>query len=329
MECELGPLLPPYSRSSSSDLFSGLRYDYIEELPTVFLDEEQRIWPSELSVKQCLKLELSVDRLNRIHRHLWWAGRPVPARPLHRQRMLGREIVCTQKADFHLLWSEERIFIKPLPLYLLDHQFWTQHIGDDNSLHEAASGFVLSYVWLLRHETDLAVAQECHLIPSIMSWPRWRKFVSSLALGTNLNKTSAINQRYTYGELRIRRLNQIWRFITARGMWDIVWGYSSGYSSYSTFFTHNFAWMVILFGFGSTLLSALQVGAGVDRLQNSSRFQDLSYAITIVALVLLLAIALIVLLLFLSLFGFHLVQTLLYKKKRIQSWRKWNEVAPT
>lgn len=84
--------------------------------------------------------------------------------------------------------------------------------------------------------------------------------------------------------------------------------------------------MAILLGFGSTLLSALQVGAGVNRLQNSSRFQDLSYAITMAALVFLLAIALTVLVLYLSLFGFHLMQTLSYKKKRIQSWGKWNEV---
>jgi hypothetical protein len=313
---------PPYSRDSSLDFFSGLQHDSLDELPTVFVDDEERIWPSNLAVKQCLNFELNVDRLNLIHRHLWWAGRPVPARPLHRQRMLGREIICTQRADFHLLWSGRTMYIKPLPLYLLRHEFWTEHIGDDKNLHQQAMGFILSYVWLIRHATDFVVAQECHILPSNISWPRWRSFISSLALDADLNKISSINQRYTYGELRIRRLNQIYRFVAARSLRDVIQGYGSRYHSYSSFFTQNFAWIMILFGFGSTLLSALQVGAGVNILQQSSRFQELSYTITMAALTFPVTIVLASLALFISIFLFHLVQTLTYHKKRTSFWSK-------
>src|SRR5437764_1520576 len=68
-----------------------------------------------------LKKDLDVDGLNKIHKHLWFAGLPRCGRPLHHQLMVDRKIVLTERADLHFLWQDDRIYLKPLPDYLLSH----------------------------------------------------------------------------------------------------------------------------------------------------------------------------------------------------------------
>lgn len=49
---------------------------------------------------------------------MWMVGRPLNARPLQRQRMIGFNIILTEQADLHLLKFTNRLLIKPLPEYL-------------------------------------------------------------------------------------------------------------------------------------------------------------------------------------------------------------------
>ncbi len=51
----------------------------------------------------------------------------MPPRPLHYQKAVGRNVVVHERADLHLVWDEQRIFLKPIPRYLLDRDFW-RHI---------------------------------------------------------------------------------------------------------------------------------------------------------------------------------------------------------
>ncbi|KAH8730326.1 hypothetical protein GQ44DRAFT_701175 [Phaeosphaeriaceae sp. PMI808] len=44
-------------------------------------------------------------------------------KPLHRQLVKGREIIVTEEPRLHLVWIHNRIFIKPLPHYLLSQAF--------------------------------------------------------------------------------------------------------------------------------------------------------------------------------------------------------------
>ena len=60
--------------------------------------------------RQFLKHDLDLSRLNRIHGHLWMAGRPMRARPLHRYRMLGMEVLGTQQMYLHLLKYSNKFF---------------------------------------------------------------------------------------------------------------------------------------------------------------------------------------------------------------------------
>ena len=86
--------------------------------------------------RQFLKHDLDLSRLNRIHGHLWMAGRPMRARPLHRYRMLGMEVLGTQQMDLHLLKYSNKLLVKPLPEWMLSYDFWREHIcqpGDADS----------------------------------------------------------------------------------------------------------------------------------------------------------------------------------------------------
>ena len=291
-------------------------------LPLIFLDADGRLLHSDSAVPQCLTQELSTDRLNTLHRHLWWAGLPTHARPLHRQVMLGRSIVPTSEARYHLLWRRQQIFVKALPEYLLDHGFWEKELCGSEPLHKLACGFLLSWVWLMRSEVDFGIARKNALTPEGLEWRDWCAFVEALTL--NLNHTREINVRYSYGELRIDRLNQICRFIAPENFRDIVKGYYSGYLTYGNFFAENFAWLVTVFAFTSVLLSAFQVGTAVEKLESSSLFQNFAYSVAMSSIVSPFLLTFLAILLFLLLFGYHLVQTIIYQKEKRKLREKWD-----
>lgn len=72
-----------------------------------------------------LEQEFLSKQLDAMSPHLWMMSTQSSANisPLHRQRVKGREIVITEDPKLHLVWIYDRIFIKPLPKYLLSHAF--------------------------------------------------------------------------------------------------------------------------------------------------------------------------------------------------------------
>ncbi|RYP50540.1 hypothetical protein DL768_003936 [Monosporascus sp. mg162] len=75
-----------------------------------------------------LDAEFSLRRLDAIYSKLWRVGYPRPPRPLTTQVELGRTIVLTHALDMHLVWGGGKIFLKPLPRYLLEPEFWIQNV---------------------------------------------------------------------------------------------------------------------------------------------------------------------------------------------------------
>ena len=53
---------------------------------------------------------------------------PMPPRPLHYQIVLQREITICKKMDMHLTWGNGRIFLKPIPRFLLSPAIWETHL---------------------------------------------------------------------------------------------------------------------------------------------------------------------------------------------------------
>ena len=267
------------------------------------------------SIEQYIAWELDVSRLNKIHEHLWLAGRPMSARPLHRQVMLDRQIVVTEQADLHLVWQESRLFLKPLPEFLMDHSVWQNYICRNRRLYECASGFLLSYVWLICHRSDLEIANEKGLLCPKIEWHRWTAFSKSLLSRLDHTCLSNINIRYGYGELRLSRLNWIYRLSArTRSPTTFVRGYMYGYNRYSIFVQRNFAWLLVAFVYITIVLSAMQVGLATNRLSKDGRFQNASYGFSIFSILASLIGIIVITLVLSGLFAFHLLATVSFKK---------------
>jgi len=202
-----------------------------------------------------LRRDLEVDRLNKMHKHLWWAGRPYNIRALHQQRVVQRVIVINEKSWMHLLWYEGTIFIKPLPAYLLSVEFFKDHIKEDATLRPLALGFLRSYSKLIQSPVDLKIAQDEQLVPKDLKWDHW----AQLAPHFIYLEDTEVNKRYIYGELRLARVNQAYRFCI--GFPD---NYYSQYVTYKQFFNQNFAWLLLAVIYGTVVFAALQLLVSTD-----------------------------------------------------------------
>ncbi|KAH7907878.1 hypothetical protein BJ138DRAFT_1069699 [Hygrophoropsis aurantiaca] len=201
------------------------------------------------NVSKFLREEISVFRLNDIHEHLWMAGRKGNLHPIHWQKMNKREITITEDPNMHLVWYDSTIFIKPLPVCLLDHEFFCTYISPNRTLFEEACGFLRTYTILVRHESDFHIAMDVGLLPRSITWEQW----SMLAYHLSSIQLSDANRRYVYGELRLHRLNLVHN-IYRRKPW-----YQNIYRDYYAWLSSQLRWLLIVFAYMSVLLGAMQV----------------------------------------------------------------------
>ena len=263
-------------------------------------------------------LDLDVSRLNRMHRYLWLAGRSTSARSLHRQRMMERQIVITEQADLHLTWHESRIFLKPLPDYLFDDRLWETIICQNATLHANSCGFLLSYVWLLCHPSDLRIAVETGLVSSQITWENWTKFVDAFFSNVDCAALDTVNQRYQYGELRLARLNIIYRLTHISRPDQFMRGYMYNYNRYTVFFDRHFGWILVVFLYITIILTAMQVGLGTSDLQQDSLFQRACSGFAVFSIVLSICVATVGLVLFLWFFLINFLTTRTYWRRQRQ-----------
>ncbi|KAL8931385.1 MAG: hypothetical protein Q9216_007218 [Gyalolechia sp. 2 TL-2023] len=310
-----------------------------------------------------LQKELGVKRLNDIHRWMWIVGRPMPPRPLYHQKAIGRQIVVHEQMDLHLVWDEQRIFLKPIPPYLFEQSFWRDilscdghelasgsrqactrpedsthfkemtHFPDGDNcdrceLRKLATGFTLTYTSLIAYESDLSIAKKCNLVPEEMTWPQWRSLVKSL-LSTTLSsdhpasspRNHAVNPRYHYGELRLNRLNLIYR-LTLRAP---IRGYLYGHNSYHQFWTANMQRLAAAFAYTVVVLTAMQMGLETDRLGENKHFQNASYGFAVFSIVAPLVLLGLTGVLFLGVFTVNWVISTRYWMRRMVQIEKGNE----
>ncbi|GKZ24770.1 hypothetical protein AbraIFM66951_002010 [Aspergillus brasiliensis] len=252
----------------------------------------------------------------------------MPPRPLHYQLLLSREIFVTERMDMHLVWTTGRMFLKPMPRFLLLPQFWTDYLSCaqgcrcpkeinspgvnthacDHRLWKRALGFLFSYAALIMHESDFLIAKEKHLLPAELQWSDWRTIVEQL---DTEHIYSRIDRRFLHGELRLSRLNKIYFFSQYS-----LRGYMTRWDQYKGLFRDNFTWLASAIVYIAVVLSALQLGLATDALQDNHAFQSASYGFTVFSILgPLIAIGLI-----LAVFGYFFVSnwvaTVMYRKKR-------------
>ncbi|KAH8890027.1 hypothetical protein GQ53DRAFT_842521 [Thozetella sp. PMI_491] len=111
-------------------------------LPASYHTESDDVAAPALDVTACVVKELDLRRLTRIHSWLWVAGRPMPPRWLHHQRLLAWEIFVAKQMDMYLVWTMGCIFLKPIPRFLSECCFWAEHLCFRHGCDSAKDGGV-------------------------------------------------------------------------------------------------------------------------------------------------------------------------------------------
>jgi hypothetical protein len=258
--------MPPFSQVNQlvCDLDPGAGALLITTLP----DQPSIMLNDAAHMRLFLEKELCSKDLEIIAPHLWIMTTlsSTNVNPLHRQLVKGREIIVTEEPRLHLVWIHNRIFIKPLPRYLLSQAFWEMYLdensdrlGDGQSdLRKAATGFLRTYRYLIQYESDFNIAQQdnLRLIPRDVEWTSFCQFVLEL----NHIEDSAVSGRYCYGELRLTRLNFYAPLLLRKFHFEQVHG------QYGDFFGRLYGPILFVFALVSTILSSMQVALAAKSL---------------------------------------------------------------
>ncbi|EXJ73271.1 uncharacterized protein A1O5_03031 [Cladophialophora psammophila CBS 110553] len=233
-----------------------------------------------LELQAFVSNELDVDILDDLEPWLWLAGRIDNIAPLHHQLVRGRRVVITERMKFHLLWHGDTIFIKPLPTWILDEDFCRRTTYHNETLKGRRYGFCKTYLWLIQYRSDFILAQELHLLPSSMSWDEWQRLVREKC--TLLSDPSvSTSPRFLRGELRLSRVNMLYRYLPRYKLHNLFRGYFYGSASYKDFVRHHFGWLLVACLLMTLVLGALQLGIATEELRNNSQFSQVSYGFTI------------------------------------------------
>ena len=221
------------------------------------------------AVIQHSQQELLTPKLNTMAPRLWLVATQSSASisPLHHQIVRGRAIVRTENPELHLVWISDRVFVKPLPPFLLSHSFWKVVFeeatgppllsADRELLYRSAVGYVRTYCHLIKHESDFEIAVQNHLVPLNITFEAFCGFIKDFRQVPD----SAVSARYRYGDLRLTRLNLWSKVFLRKFKFEEVAG------QYSEYFFPLFQPLLFAFGTFSVLLSAMQVDLGVEQLQ--------------------------------------------------------------
>ncbi|KAI9738830.1 MAG: hypothetical protein M1834_008337 [Cirrosporium novae-zelandiae] len=220
------------------------------------------------SVEKYLNEDLMTEDLNKIAPHLWLVAKQDSSHvsSLTHQIIRGRQITITEKPGLHLVWIYDRVFIKPMPKYLLSHDFWKYYFVNNQSpipqtsrrdLVRAALGFLRSYSYLIRHKSDYILARHDRLglLPKGVSYLKFVNFIKAFESIEDRD----VSPRYEYGELRLTRLN-FWSKIF---LWP-RFTYQKVYGQYGAYFARFYGPLLFIFGVFSVALSAMQVALAVQ-----------------------------------------------------------------
>lgn len=147
------------------------------------------------------------------------------------------------------------------------------------SFRKVASGFLYTYACLISSESDFLLAKEKNLLPAeTESWAAWKKLVRELLARHDPDK---VHPRFLRGELRLSRITKVLLFTHLHSLEP----YLGSRHSYSAFVRVNLAWIGITTVFIALVLTAMQIGLAMDRLQENAAIQRASYGFTIFAIV--------------------------------------------
>jgi hypothetical protein len=279
-------LQPPFSREVALR-GSDVVLPHVDDGPF----EADKLLDQSDNIRLYLQWDLQTSTAEKTRQHLWLSGVSRPARALHQLSLLLRAIHATEDPNEHLLWHDQRIFIKPLPEYLLNYDFWVQHIIHDEELCRSARGILLSYAWMVGHKTDMRIASEAGLMPRSLDYDQWLKLRSEAL--ANIDRASLLQQRVSARffvrtlnlpplslRLSLRPLSAPIQLVSATFTTQNI-AHTFTYISQPAreFFAHDFGWLLTMLAFINTMVSPGQGGWGKEKLRLASRLQNPFYAV--------------------------------------------------
>ncbi|MCJ1419038.1 hypothetical protein MMC32_005389 [Xylographa parallela] len=247
---------------------------------TSFIPGNPSIGLGRGDVNLYLSADLETQLLDELYDRLWLvarkSGNSIDA--LHVQKIRGRTIIPCEDPRLHLVWQYGKIYIKPIPAYLLNHEFWSTYLCLPSSLasnatevstelatlttnRSVAIGFLRSYAFLIKHQLDFIFAKEAHLIPPELhelDWISWSKFMDSF----RCIEDEQVAKRYHYGQLRLSRLNWVVRLFQPQHA-STSWFYEIPHWSIIEYITQATIPLLFLFASVSLVLSSMQVALSV------------------------------------------------------------------
>lgn len=166
----------------------------------------------------------------------------------------------TENPGLHLIWYYDRIYIKPIQPYLLARAFWEYVEEADPDLWRAAAGFMRTYCHLVQYESDfrLAANPELSLIPNESQVRiNFEDFIQFASQFQDLSDT-AVSPRFSYGEIRLTRLNHLARLT----LYKLT--YFHLHAQWDEFVGKFLAPVLTLLALVGTTLGAMQVGLAVQ-----------------------------------------------------------------
>ncbi|KAI5460796.1 hypothetical protein BGZ63DRAFT_358175 [Mariannaea sp. PMI_226] len=270
------PFPPAHRLSESLDKLGSTLPGY----PNVSLSDAQNLW-------DFLDAEFWSADLDRIADKLWLMSmeRSGNISPLHRQRVKRRTIVVTEDPKLHLIWIYDKIFIKPLPRYILSHGFWRDYLhvpadGEERQprIRMAALGYIRTYCYLIRHESDFRIAQDPSLclIPAEVTWEQFCQFTSDCEGITDRD----VAPRYRFGEIRLTRLNFYAPFLLKRAYFQRV------EYQYGSYFAQFYAPVLFIIGVLSIILNGIQITVAVKQTSfvDSDTFFIVAFGVSILVI---------------------------------------------
>ena len=294
------------------------RIDSLPGMPRLKL--EQNSFGSEIAK------ELLTTDLNVLQPQLWLVATQKSSHiaALHDQIVRGRNIVITEKPGLHCVWNEDRVFIKPMPRWLMSHAWWkfvkrsSEGLGppgncDWEAIYRAALGFTRSYYHLVIHESDFDLAQHHKLIPRDITLKDFQNFID--AFGDV--QDASVSLRYTFGDLRLSRLNWLAKSHLGRLHYHKI------HRQYHTYFSRFYGPLLFLFGIFTVVLDAMQVtigsssaavdqGGGWNSVTNICRWFSIITILVVISIIILL----------LSMLSYRIIRELVYALKDILRLKK-------
>ena len=251
---------------------------YLPSQPLIALEDGE--------VLPFVEKELLTPLLDRMSPWLWLLATPKSTHvsALHAQIVRGRSIIITEDPELHLVWINNRVFLKPLPEYLLSHAFWSYFLLPEKRLSkddqqrlkailQAALGFVRTYSHLIRHESDLRIAHKEHLVHPSVDLEKWMAFIKNFRYVEDWQ----VSGRYHYGELRLTRLNLWAKPILRR------WHFRKATWQYGEYFARIIAPLLFIFTTWTVILDSMQVG--LQSRPEWGRFGDASAVFSVASLI--------------------------------------------